>query len=88
MEKENRGGNLMKLDWTNAEWASGTKLTEWCKENNITPLQSDQYSKWCHGRDPRIDTVDKLMCHNDRHIFELPDDIWIKGPRAASKSKA
>lgn len=75
-----------KLDWTNAEQANGRKLLAWCQENAIDFYHGDLPSKWRGGRNPQIETVDKLMVHNYRHICELPDDIWMK-PKKPLKTK-
>ncbi len=68
----------VKLDWTNAEQANGRKLANWCRANNVVPYNIDAYRKWERGQNPLIDTVDKLMVYNYRHICELPDEIWME----------
>jgi hypothetical protein len=69
-------------DWTDAIWADGSKVVEWVETH--LDLSSDNdgtffraLGRWRSGGAASVYALDRFLTPYDRHISELPPDVWL-----------
>lgn len=67
-------------DWQTALAADGPKVAKWITDN-LQPSKHDyatcrRLSDWRKGGQADFFTVDRVMVRYDRHVSEIPENIW------------
>lgn len=67
--------------WVTATKADGRRLVKWVEDQelDLTHQHRDSLRKWKNGENPSVWVVDRLLTLNGRHLWELPDEVWMDG---------
>lgn len=77
----------MSITWQNAEWALGRRVVAWAEEHidltnsRVQAMEEGEswmraLCNWRTGHNPSFHRVDRFMVAFDRHVSELPDNVW------------
>lgn len=75
-----RWKGLPELTWENAEWANGPMVVAWLDSQGIKfedgAPKARSAGRWRGGSQARFHILDELLVRHERHVSELPDEVW------------
>lgn len=76
------------------DWLDGPKLVEWLKENGLKridelqPINARAVRRWKKtGTKANIYSADRVLTEIERHLPELPDELWTTDPNRQAVRK-
>ena len=73
------------MNWADAQWADGPKVAAWVDEHCPERTPERRYGmaterrlrEWRMGAAAQVWAIDRMLTEMGRHMWELPDDVWL-----------